>query len=534
MAIGDSCCEAENSVFVDPRNPDRVLVSNNDSNSDGLGPQPWLSTDGGATWIGGPKLPLVLGDPAAAIDRNGRLFVANLHSDLSATPTRGVSVYYSDDISQSFTRVIADLPIPPSLSEDRPHLWVDNSPSSPYQGRLYLVWRDGPEIYASRSLDNGASWTLKQVLSDQISAIFGNREPIVQTAANGHAYVAWSVNDNGALYNDAIGFARSTDGGAHWEAAQRIIVNIRDNFGFSLGGGKTMRHAPNLSMTVDPAGTLYVVWGNLGAPGVNSGDMEIYLIKSTDGGVTWNDESPMRVNQDPIVPGEPKDQWFPWIAADPASGNLVVIFYDSRNFPLNDRAETFVALSTNGGSSWQEMKVSDASWTADGFSGPSTYAGDYIGIDIQNGRVYPVWTDTSSGAVRTYASPFELDTDADGYGDAHDNCTLVANGVGVGQGNQVDADGDECGNRCDADFDNSGWSSLGDFNTFKTCFTRPLPNVGPPGGPAADPNCYKSDMNGSGAITIGDWTDFKVEFTGDGLPGPSAFGEVKSQSPCLP
>lgn len=253
------------------------------------------------------------------------------------------------------------------------------------------------------------------------------------------------------------------------------------------------------------------------------------MIKSTDGGATWNDESPIRVNQDPIVEGQPKDQWFPWIAADPVTGNLVVIFYDSRNFPLNDRAETFVALSTNGGSTWQEMKVSDASWTADGFNGPGLYAGDYIGVDIQNGRVYPVWTDTSAGEVRTWTSPFELDTDADAVGDAHDNCTLVANE------NQVDADFDGCGNRCDGDFDNGGLSTIADFVTFKTCFTRPPPNVGPDGGPAADPNCFESDMDASGVITIGDWIDFKLEFTsGAGLPGPSALGVVGPQSPCLP
>lgn len=128
--------------------------------------------------------------------------------------------------------------------------------------------------------------------------------------------------------------------------------------------------------------------------------------------------------------------------------------------------------------------------------------------------------------VTSSAGPFSgVDSDLDGVDNVLDNCTNVANP------NQVDADGDGCGNACDGDYDNSGLSSIGDFNTFKLCFTR---TVGTPGGPAADPTCVESDMDGSGAMTIGDFNLFKNECTtGGSTSGPSG-SPIKAGPPTCP
>ncbi len=108
---------------------------------------------------------------------------------------------------------------------------------------------------------------------------------------------------------------------------------------------------------------------------------------------------------------------------------------------------------------------------------------------------------------------FVPDADGDAWLYPFDNCSSVFNE------NQIDSDGDLCGNHCDGDFDNSDLTTIGDFTTFKACFTR---TVGAPGGPPADPNCLESDMDGSGAMSIGDFTLFKSEFaTGSDVPGPS-------------
>ena len=111
---------------------------------------------------------------------------------------------------------------------------------------------------------------------------------------------------------------------------------------------------------------------------------------------------------------------------------------------------------------------------------------------------------------------FVPDADGDAWLYPLDNCSSVVNE------NQIDSDGDLCGNHCDGDSDNSDLTTIGDFTTFKTCFTRSVGEPGEPGGPAADPNCFESDMDGSGVMTIFDFILFKSEFaTGTEVPGPS-------------
>jgi len=414
-----SFTQSENSVFIDPMNSDVVLNSNNSTDfpvSEILGADHFTSPDGGLSWQGSVQGAggTNRGDPAVAIDLNGRFYVGYIAAD------RGQGVAVSDDQGATFTHVqVAPKPGPgPNDLADKNHLWVDNSPMSPFEGNLYSAWTDfgGPndgEIVVSRSTDGGIQWSPGLSISDAVAAGALNQGVNLQTAPNGDVYAVWAIYDDrdpffGFLGPEvALGFTKSTDGGVSWDPAQRIIQGIkgiRAQFGGALGGEKTMRTASFPSMTVDPDGNIYVVWTNFGVPGVNAGDPDVYLIKSSDGGASW--EAPIRVNQDSI--GNGKDQWFPWIAAD-GNGDLVCIFYDSRNFVGNDMAEAFVAVSRNGASTWEDFKVSDVAWSADAFPGfAAGYAGDYIGIDIQDGKVYPVFTDDRTGVPLSYVSPLEL------------------------------------------------------------------------------------------------------------------------------
>ncbi len=50
-------------------------------------------------------------------------------------------------------------------------------------------------------------------------------------------------------------------------------------------------------------GNIYIVWANIGVPGVNSGtSTDIYMIRSTNQGQTWS--TPIKVNQDPTGLGK--------------------------------------------------------------------------------------------------------------------------------------------------------------------------------------------------------------------------------------
>lgn len=102
------------------------------------------------------------------------------------------------------------------------------------------------------------------------------------------------------------------------------------------------------------------------------------------------------------------------------------------------------------------------------------------------------------------------DIDGDLTCDLSDNCVVIP-------GSQFDADEDGYGNRCDGDFDNTGLITVGDFNTFKSCFNNIQSAPGP------DPNCTESDMHSTGIFTLGDFNLFKTTFSRKptAISGPS-------------
>jgi hypothetical protein len=417
VGVSSTLTQSENSIAVNPLNNLKVLNSNNSSDypvSNIFGASGYMSSDGGLTWTGSPNGTggNNSGDPAVAIDLTGRYYNNYIGAD------DGNGNAWSTNEGATWTNVQVT-PVPGSGGlADKNHMTVDNSPTSPYAGYLYAAWSDfgatpDNQIAISRSTNGGLTWSAKTQISTAINAGSHNQGVNIQTGPNGEVYVIWAVYDAWPAAETAIGFAKSTNGGASWQTAVRAITNIKgirsQATGGGLLGGKDQRTASFPSMAVNQQnGNIFVVWANIGVPGTNTGtERDVYMARSTDGGATFG--TAIRVNQDVLNNG--KDQWFPWIACDPVSGALVVAFYDSRDFTANDQAATYCAVSYDSGTTWEDFRVSDASWSGDGsgtgFS--SNYAGDYIGIAIRNGRAYPVWTDLRSpgtSQLQTWVSPF--------------------------------------------------------------------------------------------------------------------------------
>ena len=406
--------QSENSIFVDPENADNLLNSNNSHPAPYIGTQfgadALLSPDNGATWegtiegAGGYNL----GDPTTAISRSGRMFVGYIFSG------GGQGVSYSDDHGQSWhKRGVASAPPGIGSMLDKNHLWIDNSLTSPYMGTLYDAWtvfggNGTGYIEVSRSTDGGMAWQIPSKISNAVQAGSHNQGINLQTGPLGEVYAVWAIYDNWPADEKALGFARSINGGQTWQPAKRIINNIR---GIRTSGvSKMMRVNSFPCMVVDVSngpnrGNIYVVWANINEPGINTGNgVDIYMIKSTDQGDTWG--NPVKVNQDES--GMNKQHYLPWITCDPENGNLSVVFYDDRNVS-DTLCETWVAISKNGGLSWQDFRVSDVAFTPVPLTGLSdNYFGDYLGITSKGGMVYPCWTDNRSGQAMGWVSPFRL------------------------------------------------------------------------------------------------------------------------------
>lgn len=174
------------------------------------------------------------------------------------------------------------------------------------------------------------------------------------------------------------------------------------------------------------ANVLYFVWSDNRNGDSTNTDVDVFLCRSTDGGLTWtgaaghfcaegdaNNASrvgPVRVNRDPV--GNDKDQWFPWVAVA-GDGTIDVVFYDRRldttstitafGNPIspagNYLVDAFVARSRDGGSTWSEYRASSVSSNMDFAFRGGIFIGDYNAIVNDIYTSYPFWTDARNGTA---------------------------------------------------------------------------------------------------------------------------------------
>jgi uncharacterized protein YlzI (FlbEa/FlbD family) len=415
---GTNITQSENSVFISPVDDDiasvyRIINSNNSSDwqvTTIYGANALRSANAGNTWTGNQfgVAGTNAGDPAVVINRNGRMFVGHMHRRWINYPYNyylDQYVAYSDDNGQNWTDIAVSTI---NAIKDKNHLWIDNSCHSQHLGNLYSAWTNfnNGDIEISRSVNNGINWDNSINISNNLN-VWLNHGVNIQTGPNGEVYACWAIyDDDGDLNEDAIGFATSVNGGQTWNNARRIF-DINGHREIGLGGNKSMRVNSFPSMSVNMQnGNIYIVWTELTS--CNPLETDIFIRRSEDGGNNWT--NPTRINQDKSSGCNGRDQWFPWISCDEISNALLCIFYDSRNFTNNDRAETFVALSYDNGDNWEDARISDSYWNADGISGfYGNYAGDYLGIDCRYCRAIPVWSDDHTGNMLAYTSPFTLE-----------------------------------------------------------------------------------------------------------------------------
>lgn len=417
--------EVEPWVESDPSRPGRLVgVWQQDRYSDGgangLGTA--VSSDGGATWT-----PL----PVASLPR--------------FTRCQGAAAGGSGDYERASDP------------------WVSFGPDGhAYQIALALnQTRDGANaILVSESTDGGTGWGPVTVLKrDTSAALFNDKETITADRTDPrYVYAVWdrleSFPDR-ISYTGPTWFARTTDGGARWEAA-RVVLDTGRN-GQTVGNrivvmpdgalvNGYLRIDPSATVprievmrsttkgasfsnpiTVETAQPVGVRDPRDGQP-VRTGDIvpqiasderagtntaymawqdsrftagardQIALSRSTDGGRTWSPARRVSTRAD-------TQAFTPAIRVD-ASGNLALTHYDFRNDdPATAALETDVWLlhSTDGGAGFTEERVTPASFdmraapVARGY-----FVGDYTGLAAEGGDFKPLFA--VSGGVGGGAS----------------------------------------------------------------------------------------------------------------------------------
>lgn len=397
--------QSETSIDIHPLNSNIIFASANATPwpvAGIYGTGVYWTTDGGATpWTGFDNPPFGgnSGDPAAVIGVDGRFYIGYI----SNSSGQGISVSTNNGANWTSYAVAPN----PGTLADKNHLYVDKTSTSPFVNRVYASWTDfggtnNYDVVLRYSTNFGQTWTNSINVSSSMGSYL-DQGTNINTGPNGEVYVAWAVYDGSSVTGgeDAIGFAKSTDGGATWSASRVYgALTPNGNFNFGIRGNlkpTNIRVASFPSMTVDRSGGpyngyIYITWPQRNVAPAGS-DPDIVMIRSTDGGTTWS--APVRVNDDPMNNG--KDQYYPWSTVDQSTGRLNIVFYDNRE-TTNDSSGVYMATSVDGGLTFENFRVSDANFRPKPISGlAGGYQGDYIGIAALNNRAYPYWADDRTG-----------------------------------------------------------------------------------------------------------------------------------------
>jgi len=403
----------ESSISVNPKNPLNLICSAVDYR-DNSATHVYVSSDGGRTWtnhnLGRPFADWrSSNDPSVAFGPDGTAYLVYggfgtmLDTLNLVAGENGVFIARSTDEGNTWE---AHIPVIlhqgqqtlDSLFEDKYYISVDNSPLSPYYGHLYIPWKrvtprdSATQIVLSKSTDKGTSWSVPVEVSHRLAGssedtTFGQSFPLAATGPDGEVYVVWNHG-----IEHGIGFAKSFDGGNTF-TEPRIIhrynifgttTYIEDQGWRHTVKGKVRAEAyPSLVCNIyggSRNGELYLCWAADSIPNV-------YFSRSKDKGETWS--KPIIVHSD-----TKNDQFWPWISIDPKSGDLAIMYFDSRDDENNLSVDCWVSYSSDGGESWVDRRASDVS--SDLRQNPfkaNAFAGDYSGCAFYNGYIYPSWVD---------------------------------------------------------------------------------------------------------------------------------------------
>jgi hypothetical protein len=363
----------------------------------------YWSEDGGISWQSG-KLKSshgVFGDPVIIADWSGNFYFAHLSDPeqkgwSSPTLLDRIVVQKSTDGGKSYDDgSFTGLRHP----KDQDKHWLVADPKT---GHLLCTWtefdlygshdlaNDHSRILFSKSTDGGASWTeavaINQYEGDCEDSDNTTEGAVPAFGPNGDIYVCWA-------WNEKIWFNRSLDGGKTWLEKDIVAADQPGGWDISIPGIQRCNGMPVLVCDLSDGphkGTLYLNWSDQRR---GEQDTDIWLAKSTDGGTTWS--KPLRVNND----RKGRHQFLSWLAVDQATGYLYIAFYDRRSY-ADERTDVFLAVSRDGGTSFENIKISKEPFDPTSF----VFFGDYNHISAHAGIIRPIWTRMDKGILSIWTA----------------------------------------------------------------------------------------------------------------------------------
>lgn len=418
--------QGEIQVAVNPNNANQLVAAANTWDAPAGCQQTqavFWSGDGGATWnyTCAPTNTAFTGlscgntvfgsDPALAWDSNNNVYLnymlicsffgfINNYAMVVARSTDGGATWLGQGVVVNSWN--------DSDVEDKNFYDIDRTSTSPFFGRHYTCWdRNNNEKFAY-STNSGATWTEVDLPTSPFGGVDLGCEIAVED--NGTVHVVWNSLTCGTstCSDESMMYTRSTNGGVSWSAPVRVRdFNLAGFSGANCPDAQDDRCISTFgAIGVDNTGgacdgTLYATFTD--HTGTNVNDADVWVSRSTNGGSTWS--APVKVNDDGLAG---RIQFHPFLQVDQSNGNVVVAWHDARNDAGNDAVEYFASRSTDCGLTFEaNTRASEASSEFNNSTttssnvnsvdnpnyNPNQY-GEYMGLDVLNGKAYLAWSDT--------------------------------------------------------------------------------------------------------------------------------------------
>ncbi len=351
-----------------------------------------VTSDGGQTWSQVLVRPpaqyqtTVEGDPMSCYDpRTGTLFAGAI----AFGGNGGVYLAKKNPGQNSFgTAVMCRV----SGGADKEWVTAGPIPGNPNTTRLYIAYNEG----VIRSDDLGATWTSPFSLGTGLGFL-------PRVGPNGEAYVTYWDTGYG------IKFRKSLNGGVSWSSAITAASRLATWGVQSLYIPGNFRNPPIHTMAVNPVtGDLVIVWFDLTNTIGSNGNLDLYLIRSTDQGTTWT--TPARLPFRPL--NTVGDMIFPWVEFT-KEGRLNLLAFDS-SYTANQTDgvahgfwDQIYVYSDDEGATWsQKFRLTPNSFDSyyDGRNTGFSFLGDYNGMGAASKWVFPVYCDTHTNQAEIYTN----------------------------------------------------------------------------------------------------------------------------------
>ena len=273
-------------------------------------------------------------EPAIAADRFGHVYAFwNHYGDdpfCPDCPSPHMELQVSSEGGATWSSPRPLLP-DATVRQDDPQIVVD-----PVDGKtVYAAYMMGDKasMFVAKSTDFGATW--KPVLVESLQR--GTDKDILAVRGD---YVVLVWNAVMKIYASV-----SHDAGQTWKTVKLSSPTTNSKLGWALPSGGA----------IDSKGNAYFAWAGYEGNGKPSGDVNLFLTKSSDGGETW---STKRIDVSGAPPPCDCGGWAYWgaqmaVAVD--TRNRVYVLYNASDGKFRV-SRMYFRRSTDGGATWSPRK----------------------------------------------------------------------------------------------------------------------------------------------------------------------------------